>query len=215
MYRPSKNLHPMPKFLESDQVLVMDGLIIDIIHTTSNILGTSDLMLSSSTVVDLRECQPECEGEGFSTAMKYHTGEPALFAFLETLSAIKKRKQQAPIPESERFSDGANFLVKAFGVSHAIGDDLRNMSRSGDCYRWMERASGGANGRRFTRGEHGYYALCPPTARQGDKLCLLLGGQTLFCLRPSGDSYLFVGECYVRGVMSGEALDMLEKGQMT
>jgi hypothetical protein len=112
-------------------------------------------------------------------------------------------------------SDGTNFLVKAFGVSHVIGVDLCDISQSGDCYKWMERASEAVNRRRFAQGEQGYYALWPLAAKQGDKLCLLLGGQTLFCLRPNGDSYLFVGEFYVHGIMYGEALDMSERGHMT
>jgi hypothetical protein len=28
-----------------------------------------------------------------------------------------------------------------------------------------------------------------------------------FCLRPWGDRYLLVGECYVHGVMNGEAVE--------
>ena len=201
--------------MESNQVLLLEGFIIDVINTTADIFDTSDMTLSSPTLADVWKSQPECEGEGFTTAKKYRTGEPGLFAFLETLAAIKKPKNQGPIPESQRLADGADFLVKAFGTSHAIGDDVREMSRAGDCYKWMERASGGEKCRRFARGQQGYYALCPPAARGGDKLCLLLGGQTLFCLRPSGDSYLFVGECYAHGVMDGEALDMAEKGQLT
>lgn len=178
-------------------------------------MHTSDLTLNSSTIADIWKSQPECEDGTFSTAKKYHTGEPALLAFLETISAVKKRTQQAPIALSERLSDGTDFLVKAFGATHTLEDHIREMSVQGNCYNWMERASGGANGRRFARGQQGYYALCPPGAREGDQLCLLLGGKTLLCLRPDRDSYLFVGECYVHGVMDGEALDMLEKGDMT
>jgi hypothetical protein len=214
VYRPSRDIRPDPQFLEAERLLLLDGVTVDTISTTSKVLHTSDLTLSSPTVAELWLRQPECENEAFSTAKTYHGGEPAVFAFLETISAIKKRKQQTPIPFSERLSDGASFLVRAYDTSYNIGEDLREMSQSGDCYKWMERASGGANGRRIARGEAGYYALCPPAAREGDKLCLLLGGQTLFCLRPNGDDYLFVGECYVRGVMDGELIDLLESGRV-
>lgn len=214
VYRPSQRILPKVEFLESNRVLVLEGLIIDTVGTTTNTFDTSDVTLTSLTLAKVWESQPECEGGEFTTMEKYRNGEPALFAFLETISAIKKRKAEAPIPEPQRLADGADFLVKAFGTTHIIGRDVHNMSRTGDCYKWMERASGGAKCRRFARGLEGYYALCPPAAAPGDKLCLLLGGQTLFCLRPAGDSYLFLGECYVHGVMDGEALNLREDSQL-
>lgn len=214
VYRPSRDIRPEPKFLQNNQILQLRGLKIDVISTTTDMFNTSDMALGFPTVANVWKAQPECEGEAFTTASKYQTGAPALFAFLETLSAIKKRRKQAPISESQRLADGADFLIKSFGTSHIIGEDVRELSRSGRCQDWMERVSGGAKCRRFVRGQGGYYALCPPAARQGDELCLLFGGQTLFCLRPSGNGYLFVGECYVHGVMDGEALDMAERGEL-
>ncbi|KAI1373917.1 HET-domain-containing protein [Hypoxylon crocopeplum] len=215
VYNSSGGIRPNPKFIESNRVLLLDGLVIDTISTTTNPFKTSDLTVDSPTLASVWNSLPECEGGVFTTAKKYRGGEPALFAFLETVSAIKKRKMQQPIAESRRLADGTDFLVKAFGTAYTIGDDVREMSRAGDCYEWMERASGGSKCRRFARGREGYYALCPPAAREGDELCLLLGGQTLFCLRPTKDSHLFVGECYVHGVMNGEALNMTDKGELT
>jgi hypothetical protein len=34
----------------------------------------------------------------------------------------------------------------------------------------------------------------------------LVGGKMPFCLRPWGDQFLLVGECYVHGLMTGEAI---------
>jgi hypothetical protein len=42
----------------------------------------------------------------------------------------------------------------------------------------------------------GYMGLAPPTAREGDLVCVLLGGDVPFILRPSNSNYLLIGESY-------------------
>jgi len=54
--------------------------------------------------------------------------------------------------------------------------------------------------------------LVPKSAQVGDEIFLLAGGQVLYILRPQGDSFAFVGECYVHGLMDGEALERLKDG---
>ncbi|KAK3361516.1 heterokaryon incompatibility protein-domain-containing protein [Lasiosphaeria ovina] len=51
-----------------------------------------------------------------------------------------------------------------------------------------------------------YFAMAPPTARPGDALVLLAGGETPYVLRPvtaeaKKDRWVFVGEAYVPGLM--------------
>lgn len=55
-------------------------------------------------------------------------------------------------------------------------------------------------------------ALVPQCVREGDQIFVLLGGQVLYALRPVGEMYRFLGECYVHGLMDGEVLDILETG---
>ncbi|KAI0179053.1 HET-domain-containing protein [Hypoxylon sp. FL1284] len=52
----------------------------------------------------------------------------------------------------------------------------------------------------------GYIGLAPWNGQVGDKICLLSGGKTPFLLRgPENGNYSLVGECYVYGIMGGEA----------
>jgi len=42
----------------------------------------------------------------------------------------------------------------------------------------------------------------------GDKMCILLGGCVPFVLRDTGDGcFRFIGECYIHGIMDGEAME--------
>lgn len=60
-------------------------------------------------------------------------------------------------------------------------------------------------------------ALVPWSAQKGDKICVLLGGQVLYVLRPvAGTSrrniFEYIGECYVHGLMDGQAMELDENG---
>ncbi|KAF5624476.1 heterokaryon incompatibility (het-6OR allele) [Fusarium sp. NRRL 52700] len=60
--------------------------------------------------------------------------------------------------------------------------------------------------RRFFRTEKGYMGLGPPDIQPGDAVCLLLGGSVAYVLRRSAhETWTYVGECYVHGIMDGEA----------
>ncbi|KAL5315559.1 hypothetical protein ACEPPN_016427 [Leptodophora sp. 'Broadleaf-Isolate-01'] len=55
-----------------------------------------------------------------------------------------------------------------------------------------------------TRGDLGQV---PFGTQPGDLVCILKGGIAPFLLREDGDCYRLVGECFVNGIMYGEALD--------
>ena len=56
--------------------------------------------------------------------------------------------------------------------------------------------------------ENGFLGQVPRTAQIGDIICVFLGGHVPFVLRPleRGGSYRLIGDCYVHGMMNGEAL---------
>ncbi|MCJ1431353.1 hypothetical protein MMC27_000704 [Xylographa pallens] len=53
--------------------------------------------------------------------------------------------------------------------------------------------------------------LVPKSARAGDTICLLHGISTPAVLRKAGTCYEYVGQCYIEGVMYGEACDWGEE----
>ncbi|KAK3382546.1 heterokaryon incompatibility protein-domain-containing protein [Lasiosphaeria ovina] len=56
----------------------------------------------------------------------------------------------------------------------------------------------------------GRFGLAPLSVREGDVVCLMLGGEAPLLLRPSAEGlegkYIFAGECYLHGFMDGEGL---------
>jgi hypothetical protein len=60
--------------------------------------------------------------------------------------------------------------------------------------------------------QKGYLGLAPPETMKDDIVCVLLGGNMPFILRPKGSYYTFIGECYVHGIMDGEVLDAAQTG---
>ena len=56
------------------------------------------------------------------------------------------------------------------------------------------------------------YGLCPPAAGAGDIICILFGCSVPVLLKKAKskdkECYTLVGECYVHGMMDGEALTL-------
>ena len=65
--------------------------------------------------------------------------------------------------------------------------------------------------RRFFLLENGYVCMGPTVAQKGDVVVFLFGGTVPFALRPVGDKYLLLGECYVHGNMNGEFEDRMRR----
>jgi hypothetical protein len=62
----------------------------------------------------------------------------------------------------------------------------------------------------------GYLGRVPRGSEVGDKICILFGGSVPFVLRDTGDGYvIFIGECYIHGIMDGEAIRVHDRGDRT
>jgi hypothetical protein len=68
-------------------------------------------------------------------------------------------------------------------------------------------------GRRLATTSKGYLGLVPEEASDGDKVAVLHGCNFPVLLRPAGDAFQYIGECYIDVLMDGEAIDAQEKGE--
>ncbi|KAF1951752.1 HET-domain-containing protein [Byssothecium circinans] len=93
-----------------------------------------------------------------------------------------------------------------FRDEHGSTLDAEDLVRQGDADQFAVLAGKACHERRFFISERGRMGLCPREARHGDKIVVLYGGSVPVVLREvREDAWLFVGECYVDGMMFGEA----------
>ena len=69
------------------------------------------------------------------------------------------------------------------------------------------KSASGCRGLCWIRGAR--MGIVPAAAKVGDLVCVLLGGQVLYVLRSTDQYNLYeiVGECYIHGLMDGEAFE--------
>lgn len=61
---------------------------------------------------------------------------------------------------------------------------------------------------RFCVTDNGRFGQIPQTAQPGDCICVLVGGEVPFVVRPTvRGTYTMVGECYIDGVMDGQVVE--------
>jgi hypothetical protein len=68
-------------------------------------------------------------------------------------------------------------------------------------------------GRRMITTSGGYLGLAPEEVLENDVIAILYGCNFPIVLRPCGESYNYIGESYVDGIMDGELMEAKERGE--
>lgn len=216
-------------FDENDRLLRINGLQIDRIKSCSRPLATKEFHLKKSfgekelTIKYI--WRGICERDQFNLSGQYLNGEDSyIFACMQTLSngcvqiASREKMSYHEIPQTRWLEQEAMYLVKAFDKSDIVAPDLCQLAEEAENKhkeeQWSRSANGASKNRIFARTSKGYYVLCPKVTQPGDIVCVLFGGKLPFCLRPLRDRYLLVGECYVHGLMNGEAMEMMSRQEL-
>jgi hypothetical protein len=95
------------------------------------------------------------------------------------------------------YSVSTTQLIKA-GSSSVVGQYLKRVQ----CVTWN---------RSFGITVKGTMGIFPSNTQVGDLICILFGCSVPVVLRPSGQVFQLVGECFVYGIMDSEALDRPHK----
>jgi hypothetical protein len=70
--------------------------------------------------------------------------------------------------------------------------------------------------RKFFITKDGRMGMAHFDVEEGDLICVLFGGQVPFVLRKSGpERFTFISECYIHGIMDGEAMKEYQQGRYT
>lgn len=64
------------------------------------------------------------------------------------------------------------------------------------------------------RSPGGYLSLLSQRAQHTDQICILLGANVPFVLRQVDDHFILIGHAYVEGLMYGEAIKMMKRGEL-
>ncbi|RYO81406.1 hypothetical protein DL766_002177 [Monosporascus sp. MC13-8B] len=156
---------------------------------------------------------------GLEQGSPYITGEPILDAFVHTLVAESASESietlRAQLAILEKYVPIARFVAsaprgtpaqlelvrRAVSAMHAALFDGRAGELTGE---FRSRLAALAD-RRVFRTARGYIGLAPALAGAGDEVVLVRGAKVPLVLRPRGEARTLQGDCYVRGVMRGEA----------
>lgn len=129
-----------------------------------------------------------------------NVSETRMQAFLSTLIADMK------------YVNPATLETKGCGGS-AEWDYERNVPALGKNSNVILASSPFAGRRCLAETMRGYLTLVSFQSRPGDRIFMLCGDCMLYVLRPKGIEYTLVCECYVHGLMDGEAMTMVEDGR--
>lgn len=182
--------------------LRLQGLRIDRIKLLSSIvtdreLATTDLATSIWNT--------------YASELKaYPTGEELLRAFSLTMVADSTLNKTPASRDSQHDHDFAAYIT-SYGsdpgrMIHNGRSSLYSDASKGDAMRYGAAAVNAATGRSFCTTEAGWMGLCPPTAKEGDLVCMLFGGKVLYVIRRNPRYSVFIGECYIHGRMDGSGL---------
>lgn len=147
--------------------------------------------------------------------------EQLLWDFALTLNAgcriLSKQTYREEVTEEQRVTDCVTVL-SALGAS--LSDHITTKyTDGGDWDRFLATTQDICRERCFFITAKGFLGMGPRVSTIGDRVCVFYGAQVPFVLNassPSGgsDEYRLCGECYVHGMMYGEALDALDAGEV-
>lgn len=154
-----------------------------------------------------------------STGGHYPTGEPPFLALAQCLTnagiGMTHLRDYSAIPAAEHLANAAAYLGRTARLSDPmVSEEIRELGRDGggDAFKWSHEASLISRYRRLGLSAQGHFVLGPDGVEPGDAVVMLYGGMAPFVLRRRGprseDGWLLIGECYVHGMMNGEALTM-------
>ena len=152
----------------------------------------------------LRQMRPS-----LSLTNTYVTGCTYLDAYCDAFSCGEFVDRHMPPLPHQQHREASTHMLKMIWAAGATERDFANISNT------MTKAQRTdfftdiltfCDHRTLCTTDRGYIALAPPYARPGDRISVLLGCPCPMLLRPDGDRWRVVGQCYVPGLQAGEAL---------
>lgn len=214
----SKSMDASLRLSSDDKILVLKGLVVDKIAFKSMALARvgNNSKEMWAAIIHLWTVVQE-SGE---LGAKYADLEDS-FARTLTVSEPVDRFLRDPIIFNKH--DLAAYWLICETIATQIGEQDSSL-QGGARIRPQAKASSKERGNAFGRTvcrrrsffttESGFMGIGMEAIREGDQVCVLFGGITPFILRKQDETHILIGECYVEGLMKGEAIDLLQSGQL-
>ncbi|KAF6228712.1 hypothetical protein HO173_011731 [Letharia columbiana] len=134
----------------------------------------------------------------------YPAGSSLIDAFCSTMCVNSFSDTiRPPQPVLPQFEKSREFVLAVLR-DH---DRHPNSTLDSDESKYLGGVASVCENRSFITTEGGYIGVAPKATKPGDQVCVLLGlPQPLVLRQTSGLRYQVVGECYVHGLMNGEAV---------
>ena len=124
---------------------------------------------------------------------------------LDRTNALQ-RSRNHPAP-AEFGSMCAHFLGTAEQGQESHDDNNNDMKRNSQSTSlYLTNFYDSAQRRCFIECDNGLMGLGPYDAMPGDAVVILFGADVCFTLRPKGDFYQLIGDCYIHGAMQGQMM---------
>jgi hypothetical protein len=227
-FKATKDMHVEGRISDDGKILYLCGKAVDTIKSivpsvertpTSGFPPEYHDRLKATLGISDKKCRDMSRQMNFCIAV----GELVAGEDIEILSPDSERYEEfwrtvlcdSPLQEVRASGDMVWVVAKYFAFQAALflensaeaddqwkegGEDIRLV----ECllqYTMFNRCFGMTVGARMGQ--------MPQNAKIGDLICVLYGGSVPYVLRPCGNGqYTYVGDCFVYGLMDGEALDM-------
>jgi hypothetical protein len=203
-------------FISTDrpEALTISGVFVDSVASTGAVtLENSDMWTFINSLHELLDCMDAYPtGESLEKVKILLPIGNASRPYLERSGDVRKSVQYEAIRES-----GFNWaeMGSRFTSIQSMVDFLRqNDDVRATWWKYWQTASAFSlrlSNARFHTTSRGFAGLVPPGTQKGDIIAVFHGGGVPFVVRPeAGEDALFrlIGECYVHGLMHGEALKL-------
>ncbi|MCJ1389668.1 hypothetical protein MMC18_002525 [Xylographa bjoerkii] len=216
MFRASY-FHPhKPRFTTDADQLVTAGRVVDRIQDDIHrVCGEQDSLPQDSPLLrsealllqclrlfakdcrwPAKECGDEFQGEVQALIVQTITATYYLDSTIQKLDNLRR---------------AASEMLDAFAYS--LAREETTQERPTELQNWLTQLgefSEACVSRRIVKLAKYQLGLCPRDCQNGDLVCILHGSNVPILLRPQGQYYEVVGQCYVHEIMQGEAVDWEE-----
>jgi hypothetical protein len=187
------------------RILKLSGVKLD--HVLSDgIAGCNEVSFGEKEILVMQRKWRRLCGLNMHNRSNYVAGGKATNAFWRTL--VNDMLEQGDLTIIGRYQTEDYKVYRMWVEELGDSDTPYWKSRHVQSYHTAFRAA--CSGRRFFVTKKGYFGIGPAELEVGDDIYILAGGRAPLVLRPLPESqpntFELVGDCYVHGVMDGEAV---------